>query len=127
MEQYEKQIELNAAHTLNVFGDYDKHLKRIEKILQVTIVDRDGTVHIRGLKRHAEQAADVLLRLQELSERGNHIQQQNVEYAIEMSMEDNTDALLEIDGDLICHTVSGKPIKPKTLGQKQYVDAIRTT
>ena len=125
MEQYEKQIELNAAHTLNVFGDYDKHLKRIEKILQVTIVDRDGTVHSRGLKRHAEQAADVLLRLQELSERGNHIQQQNVEYAIEMSMEDNTDALLEIDGDLICHTVSGKPIKPKTLGQKQYVDAIR--
>ena len=125
MEQYEKQIELDAAHTLNVFGDYDKHLKRIEKILQVTIVDRNGSVRIRGLKRHVEQAADVLQRLQELSERGNLIQEQNVEYAIEMSMEDNTDALLEIDGDLICHTVSGKPIKPKTLGQKQYVDAIR--
>lgn len=125
MEQYEKQIELDAAHTLNVFGDYDRHLKRIEKILQVTIIDRNGTVRIRGLKRHVEQAADVLQRLQELSERGNLIQEQNVEYAIEMSMEDNTDALLEIDGDLICHTVSGKPIKPKTLGQKQYVDAIR--
>ena len=67
MEQYEKQIELDAAHTLNVFGDYDKHLKRIEKILQVSIVDRNGTVRIRGLKRHAEQAADVLERLQELS------------------------------------------------------------
>ena len=52
MEQYEKQIELDAAHTLNVFGDYDKHLKRIEKILQVTIIDRNGTVRIRGLKRH---------------------------------------------------------------------------
>ena len=125
MEQYEKQIELDAAHTLNVFGDYDKHLKRIEKILQVTIVDRNGSVRIRGLKRHVEQAADVLQRLQELSERGNLIQEQNVEYAIEMSMEDNTDALLEIDGDLICHTVSGKPIKPKTLGQKKYVDSIR--
>ena len=125
MEQYEKQIELDAAHTLDVFGDYDRHLKRIEKILQVTIIDRNGTVRIRGLKRHVEQAADVLQRLQELSERGNLIQEQNVEYAIEMSMEDNTDALLEIDGDLICHTVSGKPIKPKTLGQKQYVDAIR--
>ena len=125
MEQYEKQIELDAAHTLNVFGDYDKHLKRIEKILQVTIVDRNGSVRIRGLKRHVEQAADVLQRLQELSERGNLIQEQNVEYAIEMSMEDNTDALLEIDGDLICHTVSGKPIKPKTLGQKKYIDAIQ--
>ena len=83
MEQYEKQIELDAAHTLNVFGDYDKHLKRIEKILQVTIVDRNGSVRIRGLKRHVEQAADVLQRLQELSERGNLIQEQNVEYAID--------------------------------------------
>ena len=125
MEQYEKQIGMDAAHTGNVFGEYDKNVKRIEKALQVSIVDRNGAVRIRGMRRHVEQAADILERLQELSKRGNLIQQQNVEYAIEMSMENQTDTLLEIDGDLICHTVSGKPIKPKTLGQKQYVDAIR--
>ena len=72
-----------------------------------------------------EQTAAILNQLLELSKRGNQIQEQNVDYAIEMSMESNNDALLEIDSDLICHTVSGKPIKPKTLGQKQYVDAIR--
>lgn len=125
MDQYVRQIEMDASHTLNVFGAYDKYLKKLEKILSVAIVDRDGEIRISGYKRHVDQAADVLTRLLELSKRGNHIEEQNVDYAIEMSMESNTEALLEIDGDLICHTVSGKPIKPKTLGQKAYVDAIR--
>ncbi len=125
MENYVRQIEMDAAHTSNVFGAYDKYLKKLEKILNVSIVDRDGLVRITGYKRHADQAADILTRLLELSKRGNHIEEQNVDYAIEMSMESNTDALLEIDGALICHTISGKPIKPKTLGQKTYVDAIR--
>lgn len=125
MAQYVKQMEMDASHTVNVFGEYDKYLKKLEKYLQVTIIDRDGAVRIMGDRRHAEQAANVLEQLLALSKRGNHIEEQNVDYAIEMSMESNTDALLEMDGDLICHTVSGKPIKPKTLGQKQYVDAIR--
>ncbi len=125
MEQYVRQIDLDASHTGNVFGPYDKYLKKLQKILQVAITDRDGTVRIAGDRRHADQAADILERLAELSKRGNHIEEQHVDYAIEMSMENNTDALLEIDDELICHTVSGKPIKPKTLGQKRYVDAIR--
>ncbi len=125
MELFEKQLEMEASHTLNVFGEYDKYLRKLEKVFQVTIVDRDGAVHIRGLRKHTEQTAAVLNQLLALSKRGNHIEEQNVDYAIEMSMENNTEALLEIDGDLICHTVSGKPIKPKTMGQKQYVDAIR--
>lgn len=125
MEQFEEVIEMEAGHILNVFGEYDKYVKKLEKYLSVTIVDRDGGVRITGSRKHVEQTAAILNQLLELSKRGNQIQEQNVDYAIEMSMESNNDALLEIDGDLICHTVSGKPIKPKTLGQKQYVDAIR--
>ena len=56
---------------------------------------------------------------------GNIIQEQNVDYAIALSYEDKEEALSAIDQDTICHTINGKPIKPKTLGQKQYVDAIR--
>ena len=71
-------------------------------------------------------AKNVLEELNALSERGNNIEDQNVDYAIAMCMEENkSDVLLEIDKDCICHTVSGKPVKPKTLGQKQYVDSIR--
>ena len=61
----------------------------------------------------------------ELSKRGNTITEQNVDYAISLSFTENDDKILEIDKDIICRTVTGKPVKPKTLGQKQYVDAIR--
>ena len=58
-------------------------------------------------------------------ERGNTITEQNVDYAISLVFEDNEKGIVEIDKDIICHTLQGKPIKPKTLGQKKYVDAIR--
>ena len=54
------------------------------------------------------------------------MEEQNVDYAIELGKEHKEDMLLAIDSDCICHTVNGKPIKPKTLGQKQYVDAMRS-
>ena len=66
----------------------------------------------------------VLQTLKTLSERGNTILEQDVDYAIAMGMEEQEDALLEMDKEVICHTVNGKPLKPKTLGQKEYVDAI---
>ena len=66
-----------------------------------------------------------MTQLLELSRRGNDITTQNVNYAISLVMEDSGSSLAEIDSDCICHTVAGRPVKPKTLGQKAYVDAIR--
>ena len=60
-----------------------------------------------------------------ISQRGNEIEEQSVDYAITMGMEEQEKVITEIDTDCICHTINGKPIKPKTLGQKAYVDAIR--
>ena len=88
-------------------------------------MDRNGEIRISGSATLVKKAKAVIQELTELSMRGNIIQEQNVDYAITMSIEENEDVLLEIDNDCICHTISGKPIKPKTLGQKQYVDAIR--
>lgn len=121
----EQILELDSAYIGNLFGQFDCHLKKIERSFGVDIVDRNGTVHIRGSQGAVASAAAVLSRLQQLAERGNPILEQNVDYAIAMEMENQGEALLEIDGDLICHTISGKPVKPKTLGQKQYVDMIR--
>ena len=61
----------------------------------------------------------------ELSKRGNTITEQNVNYALSLAAEERTSAITEIDKDYICHTLNGRPIKPKTLGQKAYVDEIR--
>jgi len=126
MEEISEVMEVPAGDQANVFGAFDGNIKKLERQLQVSIVDRNGEVRISGNRTGVKRAGAVIRELTELSKRGNMIQEQNVDYAITMSMEENeNDVLLEIDKDCICHTVSGKPVKPKTLGQKQYVDAIR--
>lgn len=121
----EEKLELSMEHCKNVFGQFDIHIKKIEKMFQVDIVNRDEMIAIKGKEQNVKKAKTILATLKELSERGNTILEQNVDYAIAMSMEEKEDTLLTIDKDMICHTVSGKPVKPKTLGQKNYVDAIR--
>ena len=121
----ETMIDIPAEHEKNVFGQFDIFAKKIERALHVTLIARYGKVKVLGEEKNVERAQQVLSQLTELSRRGNTIQEQNVDYALSLTMEDSTEDILTIDKDLICHTLQGKPIKPKTLGQKKYVDAIR--
>ena len=121
----ETMIDIPAEHEKNVFGQFDIFAKKIERALHVTLIARNGKVKVLGEEKNVERAQQVLSQLTELSRRGNTIQEQNVDYALSLTMEDSAEDMLTIDKDLICHTLQGKPIKPKTLGQKKYVDAIR--
>ncbi len=125
MNIVETLIDVPAEHERNVFGQFDTYVKKIEKTLKVSVISRDGSVKILGPASRTGQAVRVFEQLLELSRRGNTIEEQNVDYALALSMEGREKALSEIDKDLICHTMNGRPIKPKTLGQKQYVDQIR--
>ncbi len=121
----ENIFDIPSEHEQNVCGQFDVYLKKIERTIGVTVVSRDGKLKLLGSQEQVKCAGQVLLELVELSRRGNQITEQNVDYALSLAMDHRKGALLSIDEDTICHTVSGKPIKPKTLGQKQYVDAIR--
>ncbi|MCI9216849.1 MAG: PhoH family protein [Dorea sp.] len=121
----EAVLEIPAEHEANVFGQFDVFAKKIERTLHVTLIARGENVKIIGDALWAERAKSVLTKLTELSKRGNTIQEQNVNYILSLVMEDSGEDVLEIDKDIICHTLQGKPIKPKTFGQKKYVDAIR--
>lgn len=125
MGEYTVSIDVPVMHMQNLFGEYDAHIKKIEDDLGVMMINRDGAVRISGEKEAVGQAVRIVQDLLLLSERGNILEEQNIEYAIELGREHQEDMLLEMDSDCICHTVSGKPVKPKTLGQKHYVDAIR--
>ena len=125
MGMMEAVIEIPAEHEKNIFGQLDVFAKKIERALHVTLIARDESVKILGEAAQVERAKSVLSQLAELSKRGNTIQEQNVDYTLALAMEGQEDEVLEIDRDIICHTLQGKPIKPKTLGQKKYVDAIR--
>lgn len=125
MERVTIEISADARDMQNVFGMNDSYLRKLERELAVDIVCRDGVVRITGEEGQTVKARGILERLMELSRRGNMIEEQNVNYAIDMSRDGEDDEMLTIDSDRICHTVNGKPVKPKTLGQKRYVDAIR--
>lgn len=125
MSIIETTMEIPVAHAGNVFGKLDSHVKILEKHLGVTLVFRDGILKIVGNGSHVKKAEKIIDNLRMLSERGNQITEQEVNYALALSYEEKDDAMIEMDKDLICHTIFGKPIKPKTLGQKKYVDAIR--
>lgn len=118
-------MEMSIDEMQNIFGERDSYIRKIEKDLDVTIVNRDGVIKISGSENSAKKAVRLLSELSELTHRGNRIAEQNVNYGIEMAKEDKTDILTTVDSDCICHTVNGKPVKPMTLGQKEYVDAIR--
>lgn len=123
-------LEIESEYLPILFGTGDRYIKKIENAFHVTVVDRNGRIVINGEEAARKKAYAVLQELYVILKRGNDLEEQNVNYAIDMGMEANSDeeqlrVMEEIDGDLICHTVTGKPIKPKTLGQKAYVDAIR--
>ena len=121
----QKTIEIPVEYEKKIFGEYDAYAKIIERTYHVSLISRDGKVKIIGEPGPGETACAVREKLLALAAGGGEITEQSVNCAISLNMEEKTDALLEIDRDLICHTISGKPIKPKTLGQKAYVDQIR--
>lgn len=125
MEKQETIINIPMEHMKNVFGQFDSYIKKIERTLNVTIVTRGEGIHVIGDERAVDKTKKIFENLTALSLRGNTITEQNVDYILSLSFEEKENEVLEIEKDLICHTIQGKPIKPKTLGQKAYVDAIR--
>lgn len=125
MNIVETILNIPVEHIRNLFGEFDAHAKMIEKNMDVTLIARDNELKILGDSDKVSKAKTVLEELLKLSMHGNTITAQNVTYALALSAEDKVSTINEIDKDLICHTIQGKPIKPKTIGQKNYVDLIR--
>ena len=121
----ELHAQVPADQEGNVFGQFDEHLKLIERTLNVSLISRDGLLKILGNEQNAPQAKKLIDELVVLAKRGNTITKQNVTYALSLAMEQRNQVLTEIDKDFICNTIQGRPIKPKTLGQKDYVEQIR--
>ncbi|MCI8338287.1 MAG: PhoH family protein [Lachnospiraceae bacterium] len=118
-------IEIPVEYEGNIFGSCDANIRKIEKNLNVTMVARDGAIKLVGEPGRLKQAEEILMQLLELARRGNTITEQNVNYALSFALEGASADLVDIDSDIVSHTIQGKPIKPKTKGQKEYVELIR--
>ncbi|MBR1866313.1 MAG: PhoH family protein [Lachnospiraceae bacterium] len=124
MDTCEKYITIPADCIANVFGEFDCHIKKIEKNMQVTMILRDDQLKIMGSDSSVRKTIEIMDSLITLAKRGNQITEQNVNYALSLSAENNLKEVVELDRDIVCHTISGKPVKAKTIGQKQYLNAI---
>ena len=121
----EQLISIPAEHSVNVFGRFDEYAKKIERALKVSIITRGSEVHVSGDEHSVSMAVGVLESLLKLSQSNGVVTEQNADYAIAMAMEERRNAVVELDKDIVCRTIAGKPIKPKTLGQQHYVNEIK--
>ena len=111
-------------HIISVFGSFDRNLRIIETELGVKVLDRDDMIHICGEAEDVMLAEKAINGLLTLAAKGENIDSQNVRYILKLVKEGKETQIGELAGDVICITAKGKPIKPKTLGQKDYCDAI---
>ena len=109
-----------------VFGSFDENTKRIEEALNVKIVNRGTDLKISGDEENVDKAVRTLEGLLALSAKGETIDEQRVRYLITLVREGNDDSIAQMAKDVVCITAKGKPIKAKTVGQKRYVNAIKS-
>ena len=125
MSEIETIVDLPMEAVKAVFGSLDENIKKIEKNLYVKIISREGQIRIIGSDIQCTRAKKIILDLAKMAEKGSEITPQSVDYAISLVRENSTHTVSELDSEIICRTVNGKPIKPKTVNQKKYVEAIR--
>ena len=121
----DKIIEVERIEdVINVFGSFDQNLRILESELGVKVLDREDVLHICGEGEDVLLAEKAISGLLTLAAKGEQINDQNVRYVLKLVRQGREDKIQELVGDVICITAGGKPIKPKTLGQKLYCDAI---
>ena len=110
---------------VSVFGSFDQNLHIIEKELDVRVTDRDEELKITGEAENVARAGKAIESLLSLASAGETIDEQKVRYVLTMIRSGQEQQIGELGGGVVCITAKGRPVKPKTLGQKQYVQAIR--
>ncbi len=124
---YEQHVSIERMEdAINLFGNFDENIKIIEREYSVSITLRGSDIKLHGEPEQVSDAAKVIASLVVLASKGEVINEQNIRYSIAMVSEGKEDKLAQLAGnDCICITSKGRPIKPKTVGQKKYIEAIK--
>lgn len=121
----EQRISIERLEqAVNIFGSFDENVRLIEAEFHVTVANREGELRVNGEVEDTMLACKALQALLTLSNRGEPITEQNVRYVIGLVHAGQEERISELTQDVICISSKGRPIKPKTIGQKQYVDSI---
>lgn len=107
-----------------IFGSFDGNIRLLEQEFSVTVVDRDGELCVEGDPETVPLASEAIRALLALSARGEPIHEQNVRYVAALVRAGKGDRAVELAGDVLCVTAKGRPVKPKTIGQKEYIKSV---
>ena len=120
----EQRISIERLEqAINLFGSFDENIRLIESEFHVTVANREGELRVNGEPEDTMLACKALSALLTLSNRGEAINEQNVRYVIGLARSGQEEKIGELTQDVICISAKGRPIKPKTIGQKEYVDS----
>lgn len=123
----EKTIDIDRMEqAVQLFGSFDENIKELEKEYGVTILSRGTDIKVSGDAEGVYNACKAIDALLSLVEKGEVINDQRVRYVMDLVRDGSSEQVAKIAGDVICITAKGRPLKPKTLGQKKYVESIRT-
>ena len=121
----EQRISIERMEqAVNLFGSFDENVRLIESEFKVTVSNREGELRVNGEVEDTMLACKALNALLTISNRGEPITEQNVRYVISLVRAGQEERISELTQDVICISSKGRPIKPKTIGQKEYVDSI---
>ncbi len=124
---YEQTVSIDRMeNAVALFGSFDENIRQLEKEFGVSILNRGSDLKVSGDIEAVSAAVRAISGLLTLINKGEPLNDQNVNYVISLVKDGNEDRLSEISGDCICITTKGRPVKPKTLGQKKYLDAIKS-
>ena len=125
-KQIERIVSADRVEDLiAVFGSFDENIRRIEEALSVSIVNRGTELKVSGDEEAVDMAVRTLEGLLTLAARGEMIDEQRVRYLITLVREGNADQMMQMAKGVVCITAKGKPIKAKTVGQQNYMQAIQ--
>ena len=125
MSRSELVIDIPENKESSVFGELDQYISLIERSFDINVILRNGQCKLLGEESSINKAKNVFDQLTGLALKGSVITDQTVAYAISLEMENNKASLSDLDSNVICTTISGKPIKPKTLGQEKYINEMK--
>ena len=121
----EQRISIERMEqAVNIFGSFDENIRLIEAEFHVTITNREGELRINGEPEDTMLAAKAINALLTLSAKGEPLGEQQVRYVIGLARSGQEGKISELTQDVICITAKGRPVKPKTIGQKHYCDSI---
>ncbi|WP_419010861.1 PhoH family protein [Dysosmobacter sp.] len=121
----EQRISIERMEqAVNIFGSFDENIRLLEKEFNVTVTNRDGELRISGEAEDVMHAAKAVQAMLTLSSRGEALGEQNVRYIIDMVRTGKEEQISELAGDVLCISAKGRPVKPKTIGQKEYIQSV---